>query len=326
MHIPDGFLDAKTAIASAGLSAVGIGVALRSVRRTSSARRVPLIGLAAAFVFAAQMLNFPVAGGTSGHLIGAVLVAVLLGPSAAVLAMTAVLVVQCFVFADGGVTALGANIFNMAVVAPGVGYAIYALVRRVAAGSLRARLLATAFAAWCATVAAAVLCAGELALSGTVAWNAAFPAMTGIHMLIAFGEAVITTLVVAAVARARPELLAPSGEIPARPRYAELAAYGVLVSLGLVAFVAPFASNWPDGLEKVATMLGFAQRAAATPILVAPWPAYTIPGFKSATSSTILAGGVGTLVAFILAYVLARGLTPASAARRRGPGGESSRA
>lgn len=327
MHIPDGFLDAKTAVASGGLAAAGIGIALHSVRRAAAARRVPLIGLAAAFVFAAQMLNFPVAGGTSGHLIGAVLVAVLLGPSGAVLAMTAVLVVQCFMFADGGVTALGANIFNMAIVAPGVGYVIYTLVWRAAGDSLRSRLLATAFAAWCSTVVASIFCAGQLAFSGTVAWQVAFPAMAGIHMVIALGEAVISTLVVAAVAKARPELLALSRETPARPRYTELTAYGLLVSLGLVVFVAPFASGWPDGLEKVAAMLGFEHKAAATPLLAAPLPNYTISGFGSAIPSTIVAGGVGTLVAFVVAYVLARALTPRiDAANRRGPGGESSRA
>lgn len=322
MHIPDGFLDAKTAVASAGLAVVGVGAALRSVRRAASARRVPLIGLAAAFVFAAQMLNFPVAGGTSGHLIGAVLVAVLLGPSAAVLAITAVLVVQCFMFADGGVTALGANVFNMAIVAPGVGYAIYAVVRRAAGDSLRARLLAVAFAAWCSTVVAAIVCAGQLALSGTVAWSVAFPAMAGIHMLIGVGEAVITTLVVAAVARARPELLAAQ-ESPAPSRHAALTVYGLLVSLGLVIFVAPFASGWPDGLERVAAMLGFGRKAV--PVLAAPLPDYMIPGFKSAVSSTIVAGVVGTLVAFVLAYLLARALTPrVGAAPGRGGGGASS--
>lgn len=325
MHIPDGFLDAKTAVISAGMAAVGIGIALRSVRRTSSGRRVPLIGLAAAFVFAAQMLNFPVAGGTSGHLIGAVLVAVLLGPSAAVLAMTAVLVVQCFMFADGGVTALGANIFNMAIVAPGIGYAIYALVRRAAGDSLRSRLLATAFAAWCSTVVAAIVCAGQLALSGTVAWRVAFPAMAGIHLLIGVGEAVITTLVVAAVARARPELLASRPPTPASSHYSELTAYGLLLSLGLVIFVAPFASGSPDGLEKVAAALGFEPKATATPLLAAPLSHYTIPGFQSAVSSTIVAGGVGILIAFVLAYLLARALTPrVGAAPGRGAGGASS--
>ncbi len=324
MHIPDGFLDAKTAILSAGLAAAGIGIALRSVRRTASARRVPLIGLAAAFVFAAQMLNFPVAGGTSGHLIGAVLVAVLLGPSAAVLAMTAVLVVQCFMFTDGGVTALGANIFNMAIVAPGVGYAVYALVRRVAGDSLRIRLLATAFAAWCSTVVAAIACAGQLALSGTVAWKVAFPAMAGVHMLIAIGEAVITTLVVAAVVRARPELLASLSPASTPSRYAELTVYGLLGSLGLVVFVAPFASGWPDGLEKVAAALGFEHKAATTPMVATPLSHYSFPGFQSAVSSTIAAGGVGIVIAFVLAYVLARALTPrVAAARDRGAGGAS---
>ena len=323
MHIPDGFLDARTAVVSAGLAAAGVAVALRSVRRSADARRVPLVGLAAAFVFAAQMLNFPVAGGTSGHLIGAVLVAVLLGPSAAVLAMTAVLVVQCFMFADGGVTTLGANVFNMAIVAPGVGYAIYALVRRAAGDSLRSRLLATAFAGWCSTVAAAIVCAGQLALAGAAAWSVAFPAMAGIHMLIGVGEAVITTLVVAAVARVRPELLAAGREHPAPVRYAALTAYGLLVALGLAIFVAPFACGWPDGLEKVATTLGFGHRAAG-PMLPAPLSDYRIPGFKSAVASTTVAGAVGTLVVFGLAYLLARALTPRIApAAPRGADGTS---
>src|SRR5512143_666441 len=125
MHIPDGFLDAKTAIATGGLALAGLGVALRQARLSLPPRRVPLLGLAAAFVFAAQMLNFPVAGGTSGHLVGGVLACVLLGPSAAVLALTSVLIVQCLLFADGGVLALGANVFNMAIVGSVAGYGIY---------------------------------------------------------------------------------------------------------------------------------------------------------------------------------------------------------
>jgi hypothetical protein len=109
MHIPDGFIDGKTAAATALLSAVGVGLALRQVRRRLAPRRVPLLGLAAAFLFAAQMVNFPVVGGTSGHLLGGVLAAALLGPSAAIVVLTTVLIVQCFLFADGGVLALGAN-------------------------------------------------------------------------------------------------------------------------------------------------------------------------------------------------------------------------
>jgi cobalt/nickel transport system permease protein len=326
MHIPDGFLDGKTALAAGALAAAGLGVALRTVRRAFPPRRVPLIGLAAAFVFAAQMLNFPVVGGTSGHLIGAVLAAVLLGPSAAVLVMSTVLILQCFMFADGGVSALGANLFTMALVAPGVGYAVFAVVRRIAGESRRSLLLATAFASWCSTVVAAIACAGQLAASGTVAWGVALPAMAGVHMLIGVGEAAITTLVIAAVEVVRPELLRESAAPGGRPRYAEPAAYGLLVSLGLAVFVAPFASGWPDGLERVAAALGF-EATARAPLLAAPLPEYVVPGLGSAVSSTVIAGSVGTLLAFGLAYLLARLLTPPGDAARRGsPRGGAPRA
>lgn len=310
MHIPDGFLDTKTAVATGVLAAVGLGIALHRVRRTVPPRRVPLLGLAAAFVFAAQMLNFPVAGGTSGHLIGAVLAAVLLGPSAAVVVMSSVLILQCFMFADGGVTALGANIFNMGLVAPVVGYGIYLIVRRMGGEGLRSRLWATAFAAWCSTVAAAIACAGQLALSGTVAWSVAFPAMTTVHMLIGVGEAVITTLVVGAVARVRPELLSERAQPNLQPRYREVALYGLLISLGLVVFIAPFASRWPDGLERVAAVLGFKFRAAGRPAISSLLPNYAVPGINSAELSTLIAGCVGTVIAFVLSYALARFLTP----------------
>jgi cobalt/nickel transport system permease protein len=214
------------------------------------------------------------------------------------------------------VTALGANLFNMAIVAPGVGYAIYAIVRRLAGGSLRARLLGTAFAAWCSTVAASIACAGQLALSGTVAWSVALPAMAGIHALIGIGEALISTLVVAGVAQLRPELLAGAEATSPRARHGASVVYGLLISLGLAIFVAPFACPWPDGLEKVAARLGFEHRAAALPVLAAPLPDYTLPGIKSVVLSTILAGCVGTGIAFGLAYLLARALTPRTAAGR----------
>ncbi|MFH0907630.1 MAG: energy-coupling factor ABC transporter permease [bacterium] len=313
MHIPDGFLDAKTAVATGVMAAAGLGLAVRQVRRSFPPRRIPLIGLAAAFVFAAQMLNFPVAGGTSGHLIGAVLAAVLLGPSAAAIALSAVLILQCFMFADGGVTALGANIFNMGIIATGVGYGVYLLVRRFAGTELRGTLLATAFAAWCSTMVASIACAGQLAMSGTVAWGVAFPAMAGIHALIGIGEALITTLVVASVARTRPELMLERQESEARPEYGALLGQGLLVSLGLAAFVAPFACGWPDGLEKVAGALGFEHKAATEPMFASPLPDYAVPGFNSDAAGTVIAGLIGTAVAFALAYLLARAMTPSPA-------------
>jgi cobalt/nickel transport system permease protein len=315
MHIPDGFLDARTAVAGGALSVAGVGYALRQARRAVPPRRVPLMGLTAAFVFAAQMLNFPVAGGTSGHLMGGVLVAVLLGPGAAVVVLTAVLIVQCLLFADGGLLSLGANVLNMAVAAPLVGYAIYRAVRAAFPGD-RGRLLAVFFSAWCSTVVAAILCAGELAWSGTVAWSAAFPAMANVHMLIGLGEGFVTTLVIAAVSRTRPELLDDS--VAARPRARDAIVYGFVIAIALALFVSPFASPWPDGLERVAGSLGFEHRATTASQIASPWADYRLGGVESAAMATALAGAMGTVIAFVLAFVVARALVPGTA-RARAP-------
>lgn len=309
MHIPDGFLDLRTAATAGVLAGACLAWALRDVRRHLPARRVPLIGLAAAFVFAAQMLNFPVAAGTSGHLIGAALATVLLGPGAAVVAMTAVLLLQCLMFADGGVTALGANVLNMAVIAPAVACGVYVALRRLAGTGMRATLFAAGCAAWCSTIAAAVACAAQLAASGIVPWRTVLPAMGGVHMLIGLGEAVITMLVLAVVMRARPELLDATGAGPGGHR--ATAAYGMMAAIGLVVFVAPFASSWPDGLEHVAERFGFAGHA--TTLSAAPLPDYTVAALASGSPwlATVVAGGVGTLVAFAVAWFVARALASA---------------
>ncbi len=307
MHLPDGFVDVRTGLAAGALAIAGVGVALREAGRSLPRRKVPLMGLAAATVFAAQMINFPVAGGTSGHLLGAALTAVLLGPSAAVVVMTCVLVVQCLVFADGGITALGANVFNMAVVGSLGGWAIYAGLRRILPGP-RGLLAAAAFAGWASTVLAALCCAGELALSHRAPAGLVFPAMTGIHVLIGLAEATITAVVLAAVARSRPELLTRDAAPRLRPAAVVL---GLVVALGLALFVAPFAVGWPDGLEHVARQLGFA--SDAPPVIGAPLPGYGLPGVASPGLAAALAGAIGTLVAFALAVGLARTLAPAIA-------------
>ena len=307
MHIPDGFLDAKTAATTGVLSAIGVGLALRQVKRELPPRRVPLLGLAAAFLFAAQMVNFPVAGGTSGHLVGGVLVAALLGPSAAVVVVTTVLIVQCFLFADGGVTALGANIFNMGIVNAVCGYAIYRLVLRGLPGA-RGRITAIAFAGWAATVLAAVGCAGQLAWSGTVAWSVGVPAMAGVHLLIGLGEGLISALVFLAVQRTRPELITETGAADEPHRLGELMRYGLLVALGVAVFVAPFACPWPDGLEAVAAKLGFEHKAAS--LVAVPVADYQMPGVHWAPGAVALAGAAGALVVFGLALLLGRWLVP----------------
>ena len=307
MHIPDGFLDAKTAIASGGLAVAGVGVALWQAQRTLPARRVPLLGVTAAFIFAAQLLNFPVAGGTSGHLVGGVLAAVLVGPSAAVIVLTAVLLVQCFLFADGGVTALGANIFNMGLVNVVAGSAIYRILRRLVAGP-RGLVLGAAFAGWCATVLAAVCCAGQLAWSGKVAWRLVFPAMAGVHMLIGIGEGAITALVLLAIVRVRPELVERNAVVPLP---AATIGSGLLVALGLALFVSPFACVWPDGLEKVAAKLGFDQHTVTT-LPSAPFRGYQLSWLGDSGWGTALVGAIGTLAAFLIAFFLARMLVPNS--------------
>jgi cobalt/nickel transport system permease protein len=204
MHIPDGFLTTEVALACAVPAAVAVGVGLRRANVDLDERRVPLLGVTAAFVFAAQMLNFPVAGGTSGHFMGAALAAVLLGPWLACLVLAVVLGVQAFVFADGGITALGANIFNMGVIGALVVGGIMHFARSVAPKSL---LAISAAGAWLAVMAGAALTSVELAISGTVPLGTVLPAMLGTHALIAAGEAVITVAAVSAVLTTRPDLV-----------------------------------------------------------------------------------------------------------------------
>ena len=303
MHIPDGFLDAKTLALTGALSAGGLAVAARQVKRTLPRHKVPLMGLSAAFVFAAQMLNFPVAGGTSGHLLGGLLVAVLLGPGAAAVVLACVVTVQAVLFSDGGVLALGANIFNMAFIGGVGGWAIYRLARHFLRG-LRGHITAVFFAAWLSTVLAAVVCAGELSLSGTLPPGVVFPAMAGVHALIGIGEGLITALVILAIARTRPDLLDTENGPAPRGAGLEFLAFGLVIALGLAIFVSPHACSWPDGLDRVAEKFGFAGHAAT---FVKTWiPDYKMPGISSAGIATAVAGALGTLLMFGLALVVGR--------------------
>ena len=321
MHLPDGFLDGRTALLTAAAAGAGLGLALRQVKHELAPRQTPLLGLAAAFIFAAQMINFPVVAGTSGHLVGGVLAAVLLGPAAAVVVMTCVLIVQCLMFNDGGLLALGANVFNMGIVNAGGGYVVFRLLKRVAwIEPQRATVFAASFAAWFGTVLASLTCAGEIALSGTVPWGVTFPAMANIHILIGIGEGLATGLILLGVLRARPELVAGA---EAKPGGAGLGflGYGLIVTLGLAVFVAPFACPWPDGLEAVARTLGFEHRAAA-PLLRSPMNDYRLPFIGSAAAATALAGAVGSLAAFVGAWLLASRLAPKLARRKEEPTSE----
>jgi cobalt/nickel transport system permease protein len=189
------------------LTLVTVGVSVRQANATLSERAIPLLGVTAAFVFAAQMFNFQVIGGTSGHLLGGVLAAVLLGPWAGTLVMTCVVAVQALIFQDGGLVVMGANIFNMGVVGTLGGYVVYRALVGMLGGEDRARLPAAAVAAWLAVVAGAALMAGQLAASGTSPLALALPAMVGVHAVIGIGEALITVAALAFIAVTRGDLL-----------------------------------------------------------------------------------------------------------------------
>lgn len=207
MHIPDGFLSPEVAAATAVVSAAAVAYGLRRADRELDDERVPLLGVTAAFVFAVQMLNFPVAGGTSGHLLGAALAAVLLGPWLACLVMAVVLTAQAFVFADGGISALGANILNMGVIGALLVGFLMVWARHLIPRTRTGFLAVVAGGAWIAVMAGAAATSIELAVSGTVPLATVLPAMLGVHALIGVGEAVITVAAVSAVLVSRPDLV-----------------------------------------------------------------------------------------------------------------------
>ena len=209
MHVPDGFLDLPTSLGTAALAAAGVGLALRGARRELDERIAPLAGLVATFVFAAQMLNFPVGAGTSGHLLGGALAAVLVGPFTATLCLTVVLIVQALLFADGGLTALGTNVVLMALVGVWVAWGAFVLVRAALPRRLAAVPASAAVAALISVPAAALTFVALFAVGGAVAvpLDALALAMLSVHALIGVGEAVITALVVSAVVAVRPDIV-----------------------------------------------------------------------------------------------------------------------
>lgn len=207
MHIPDGFINISTAATTYAVSAGSVAYSIRRANKRLGERHVPLMGVMAAFVFAAQMLNFPIIGGTSGHLIGAALAAILLGPWAGTLVMACVLLVQSLVFQDGGIIALGANILNMGVIASFAGYYVYKGVILVMGEQRRSSMIAGFAGAWVAVMAASVAASVELAVSGTTPFHVVLPAMVGVHALIGIGEGLITTAVLGFVLATRSDLL-----------------------------------------------------------------------------------------------------------------------
>ncbi len=302
MHIPDGFLSTPVAVVGWILAILIIAYALRQTREQLGERQIPLLGVLAAFIFAAQAINFPVAGGTSGHLLGGALAAIVLGPWAAVLVMTSVIALQGLLFQDGGLLVMGWNIINMGILTAFTGYLVYMLLKRILGTSKTNLLIAGAIGAWLSVEVGATATAIQLGISGTSPLGLALPAMVGVHALIGIGEALITVGALTLILRTRPDLLV-QGEKAGGTLSAAWVTSGLLLAL-VVAVFSFAASGSPDGLERVAEEHGFIARAMGPVYSILP--DYTIPFISNQTLSGIAAVVLGTLIVFGIALLIGR--------------------
>jgi cobalt/nickel transport system permease protein len=309
MHAPDGFLNAGTAATTGVISAGAIGVSLRQMRSTLGDKQVPLAGVTAAFIFAAQMFNFPVAAGTTGHLLGGALAAILLGPATGAVVVTVVVVVQALAFADGGLTALGYNVLNMALVPAFGGYGMFVLLRRVLPPNATGVVVATGLAAGLSVPLSAMAFSIEwlFGAAAPVPFDTVFVAMVGVHLLIGIGEGVLSAMAVGAVLAARPDLVYGARDLT-RAQAAErsrvgLRAFvigGVLVALVFATVVSQFAAPDPDGLERVATDQGFADSAQDHALATSPFADYATQGLDNETVSLAVAGIMGVVITLLV--------------------------
>jgi len=301
LHIPDGFLAVPLSFLGWILAIVAITLALRQTRDQFDERQIPLLGVMAAFIFAAQAINFPVAGGTSGHLLGGALAAIILGPWAAVLVMTAVIALQALLFQDGGLLVMGWNIVNMGLLTVFTAAIVYGLARTWLRENRTGLMIGAAVAAWLSVQTAAVATALELAASGTAPFSLTLPVMVGVHALIGVGEALITVGALLVIFNARPDLIQKNQ--PGSENTSRWVAAGLVVAL-LVALFSFAASDAPDGLERVAQDQGFLDQALQPAFNILP--DYTIPFLQNPAISGIVAVFAGTFFIFCLFYLAGR--------------------
>jgi len=299
MHIPDGFLSLIVSIICWMISASIITLAISKTKKALGEKQIPLMGVMAAFIFAAQMINFPVAGGTSGHLLGGAMAAIVMGPWAGMLVMTSVIAVQGLLFQDGGLVVMGANILNMGLVTTAVGYGLY---RSAPTQSNYVKLGVTGVAAWLSVMTGALLASLELWLSGTSDLQVVIPAMLGVHALIGLGEALITVSALGFILRTRPDLLGEESESAKASRGWIL--IGVMISLAVV-LISPLASTNPDGLNRIAMDLGFMGNAQSGS---GPLAGYALPFITLASLSKITAGAIGLFVVGAIIMLVGRGM------------------
>jgi cobalt/nickel transport system permease protein len=311
MHAPDGFLEPPVAAATAVISIVVLAFALRSTSRELGDRQIPLAGITAAFVFAAQMFNFPVASGTTGHLLGGALAAILLGPRLGAVVVSVVVVVQALLFADGGVTALGYNVLNMAIVPAFGGWALFRMFRRVLPANGAGVVVATGLASGASVVLASIAFSLEwlFGASAPVPFDTVFTAMVGVHVLIGIGEGVLSALVVSAVLATRPDLVVGAADLDTaavaeRPRLGAraFALGGVLVAVFFAAVVSQFAADGPDGLERVAIDRGFEESGQDHAFPDSIFADYATNGIDNEAVSLAVAGIAGVVLTLVVGY------------------------
>lgn len=301
MHIPDGFLSIPVAGILWLISLVFIFIALKKAGKEIGEDKLPLVGVLAAAIFAGQMLNFSISGGTSGHLLGAALAVLLVGPWSAVLILTSVVVVQALVFQDGGILTMGANLFNMAIVGVAVAYFVSSLFRHWF-GDKRWATLMTSFAAgWFSIFIASLAAALELAFSGTSSANIAIPAMGGVHALIGIGEGLITLGAVSLLMASKPQLVVRESSETVKSSSVWIA--GLIFTVVLL-ICSPLASSKPDGLEWVAEKMGFLILAKDASYHIIP--DYVLPGIQNQALATILAGAIGVLIVIAVVLLLTK--------------------
>lgn len=308
LHIPDGFLNFFVSLVCWGITILVLAVAISRTNKSLGERQIPLMGIMAAFIFAAQMINFPVAGGTSGHLLGGTLAAIMLGPWAAMLVMTAVIAVQGLLFQDGGLLVMGANILNMGILTVAIGYGLY---RGTFGASRSVKLAVAGFAAWLSVMAGAFATAMELWLSGTSNLQTVTLAMLGVHAVIGLGEALITVAALAFIFQTRPDLLDEKSTGAQGGRGWVVA--GFLIALAVI-LLSPMASVNPDGLNRVAMDLGFIHAAQSG---AGPFAGYTVPFLANSSLAKIAAGVLGLLVVLALVWIAGRSLQKKTEPRDR---------